>query len=412
MPSKFRSSFTQVEGHEPAKVVQGRVVNINLVKWTVDVVAQYDRMRYFNIQVSTPYLHHSNGEGIYIFPEIGATCMVCIPSDSSAPFVLAFVMAPETINDSSTDAPAGTSSHGSPQVNATDSSFAGGRPQPKPGDIWMRTRDENFVILHRGGVLQIGATELAQRIFIPLRNLVTDISENYEHHNSNGSVVWGIQDGPSQKQIPSQFVQTFRVFSTDQYADVKLAWGKVFSPVPEPDNGVLLAEAGVGQGDDGQGSNPIIFEVTVSPKGFIAQNGDMASAGTPAASVLKFTFDRTGNALARFEGNFFLKVSKKLTFKVTEAIDIESKDAVTMKSANGFDITDSSYVHLQAPLVRLGAGGNPVARMGDPIALALVAVPMVVTFASPPVQGPNPAVVAMPPTQAGFITGGNPAVLA
>ena len=412
MATKFRTSFTQKEGHDPAKVVQGRVSNINLVKWMVDIVAQYDRMRYFNIQVGTPYLHHSNGEGVYVFPEIGATCMVCIPSDSSAPFVLAFVMAPETIDASAPDAPAGTSSHGTPQVNATDSSFAGGRPQPKPGDIWLRTRDENFVILHRGGVLQVGATELAQRIYIPLRNLVTDISENYEHHNSNGSIVWGIQDGPSQTQIPSQFVQTFRVFSTDQYADVKLAWGKVFSPVPEPDGGVLLAEAGVGQGDDGQGSNPIVFEVTVSPRGFVAQSGDMAGAGTPGASVLKFTFDRTGNALARFEGNLLLQVSQKLTFKVKKAIDIESEDAITMKSANGFDINDASYVHLQAPLVRLGAGGSPVARMGDPIALTLVAVPLVITFASPPVQGPNPAVLAMPPTQAGFITGGNPAVLA
>ena len=411
MPSKFRQSFTQVAGHEPARIVQGSVVNINLKTWTVDVVAQFDRKKYFNVQVGSPYLHHSNGEGMTVFPEVAATCMVCIPSDSAAPFILAFVMAPETVNGATADAPSGTASHAQMPANATSSTFVGGRPQAKPGDLWFRTRDDNFVILHRGGVLQLGATELAQRIYIPLNNLITDISENYEHHNSNGSIVWGLQQGASKTLIPSQYLQTFRVFASDQYADVKMAWGKVASPVPEPDGGVTLAQAGVAQGDDGKGSNPIIFEVTVSPKGFVTESGAIVNKATVTNSVLKFTFDRTGNGLLRMQGNLLFQIAKELTLLVQGAISVSTQASADMTAVSGFDIDGGAYAHIKGNLVRLGAGTTAVARQGDPITLLMSALPAIITFPSTPAGGPTPCTISASPAY-GFISGGNPSVLA
>jgi hypothetical protein len=277
----------------------------------------------------------------------------------------------------------------------------------------MRTRDGNFVILHRGGVLQIGSTELSQRIFIPINNLMMDISGNYEHHNSNGSIVWGLQDGPSLTQFPSQYMQTFRVFATDQYADVKIACGKVYNPVPEPDGGVTLAEAGVAEGDDGKGSNPIIFEVTVSPKGFVAESGELAIQATISSSVLKFTFDRTGNTLLRTEGNFLMQVKKQLTLKVTQDISIETDAAATVTSANGFDLDGGAYAHIKGGVVRLGPGQAPVARVGDIVNIVSAATPILVTFASPPQAGvPAAATLTLPAPLVGSIATGNNQVLA
>jgi hypothetical protein len=412
MTTKFRNSFTHKAGADPAEVVQGRVVGVNLVKWTVDVVAQFDRKKYFQVQVASPYQNPNNGEGLYVVPEIGSTCMVCIPSDSTAPFVMAFLMPVQTVNDSSPDAPSGTSPHGSQPLHPTDASFAGNRPRVKAGDIVLRTRDNNFVILHRGGVLQIGATELSQRLFIPLRNLMTDISENYEHHNSNGSIVWGLQDGPSLDQYPSQYLQTFRVFATDQYADIRVAVGKVYNPIPEPDPALLVA-AGVAEGDDGQGSNPIVYEVTVSPKGFVAQNGDMASSSTGDTSVLKFVFDRKGNTVLRTEGNFFVRVKKKLNIEVTEAITLKTDDTINFVAKNGFDISGGNYTHVKGDIVRLGTGQSGVARLGDIVSMNLIAAPALITFSSPPV--PNAPIACTVTTVAplvGSITTANPQVLA
>jgi hypothetical protein len=415
MSSKFRTSFTQTAGHEPAKIVQCRVVNANLVNWTIDAVAQFDRKRYFEIQVGSPYLHYNRGEGLSIFPEIGAVCMVCIPSDSSPPFVFSFIMPLETLTDtSSAEAPAGTRSHGAMAAHSTDASFAGGRPNVKPGDILLRTRDNNFVILHRGGVLQIGATELAQRIYIPLGNLVTDISENYAHHNAGGAILWGMQDGPSLSKFPAQYQHTFRVFADDKYADVRLAVGKVQSPVPEPDGGTALAAAGLGQSED----SPIICELTVSAKGFDVDTGDVADASTGKNSVFKFVFDRTGNTLLRCEGTLTFLVKKKVTVTATDDVAFSTTTHMGLTAKTGIDVNGGAYSHVKGSLVRLGQGKIAVARQGDLVRTIVTAMPVTIVFGSTPIGGvPTPAILTFgapgaPIPAIGSIANGNPNVLA
>jgi len=409
MTTRFRTSFTSVAGHDAAKIVQGRVMNVNLVKWTIDVAAQFDRMKYFNIQVGSPYLHHSNGEGIYVIPEIGCKAVVCIPSDSSPPFVIAFVMANEMVDDSSTDAPQGTTSHSSTTPNTTDASFQGGRPTAKLGDIWMRTRDGNFVILHRGGVLQVGATELAQRIYLPLNNQIRDISENYSHDNAGGSITWGLQDGPSNTKFPTQYQHTMRIFADDQYADIRMSMGKVYQPMSDPDGGAAASAAGVGQDPN----SPVIYEVAVSPKGFVAESGEEANSSTVSNSVLRFVFDRAGNTLLRVEGNVYFKLDKTLTFDVQGAISVSTKDSFALKAVNGATIDGGQFVALKGSVIRLKEGQIPVGRIGDTVNTDLVSAPCSITFSASPQAG-VPAVATITTTGpfVGKIASGNNNVLA
>jgi hypothetical protein len=422
MASKFRTSMTSQAGHEPAKVCQGRIVNINLVKWTVDVIAQFDRKKYFNIQVASPYLHHANGEGIYVMPEINATVMVCIPSDSTAPFVMAFIMPTETVDSSADDAPLGTTQHAQPPANATDSSYAAGR-QANPGDIWLRTRDNNFVILRRGGVLQVGSTPLAQRIYIPLNNQIMDVSENYEHQNSGGAIKWGIQEGPSQQTYPTQFMQTFRVFAENQYADVRVTCGDILNPFGDPDGGTAAAAAGIGQNNDvPTASNCILYEVAVSPQGFNANTGE-PNDGALAGSVMRFVFDRQSNMLLRMSGNFSHQIGGTYTLNVVGDIDITSGGALTMTASNGATIDGGPSTNIKGTVVRLGVGQTPVARNGDFVRIVLApGVPSPPLLISAPVpvigspSGPWSIAPGTPLVLTGLIWGtistGNPAVLA
>jgi hypothetical protein len=424
MATKFRTSMTSTAGHDSAKVCQGRIINVNLVKWTVDVIAQFDRKRYFNIQVSTPYLHHANGEGIYVMPEVNAQVMVCIPSDSTAPFVMSFIMATETVDASADDAPLGTTQHAQAPANPTDSSFAGGRPQAQPGDIVLRTRDNNFVILHRGGVLQVGSTPLAQRLYIPLQNLIMDVSENYEHQNSGGAIKWGIQQGPSQMTYPTQWMQTFRVFAENQYADVRITCGDVLNPLGDPDGGAAAAAAGLGQNNDmATASNCILYEVAVSPQGFNANTGE-PNDGALAASVMRFAFDRQGNLLFRMQGNFSQQVMGTYTISVVGDVDIESTTGMlTMKASNGATIDGGPSTNIKGTVVRLGVGQTPVARNGDFVRIVFapgVPSPPLVISAPVPVAGsptgPWSIVPGTPIVLTGLVWGtistGNPAVLA
>ncbi|WP_394831782.1 hypothetical protein LVJ94_35225 [Pendulispora rubella] len=414
MGSRFRTSFTHREGTDAPVIVQGRVVNVNLKNWTVDVCSQFDRKRYFDVQVASPYLHYLGGEGIYAVPEIGATCAICVPGDSSPPFVLTFLMPHEAVNSSSSEAPDGTRSRGDRAQYATDATFGGGRPIPKLGDIALRTRDGNFVTLHRGGVLQLGATELAQRMFIPLQNLVTDIAENYAMHSAGGSIVWGLQDGPSVQNSPTQYVHTFRVFANEQYADIRLTVGKVESPLAEPDGGISLASGGLGSGE----GNPVIYELAVSPRGFVGESGDAASAGSGKASVLKFVFDRAGNVFFRCAGTVTCSVKKKLVVSCAGGIALSTDGAGSIVTRDGIDIDGGTYAHLKGGIVRLGAGVTPVARLADLVTVPVTAMPVLLVFANPPIPGTpvqavlTTGVAGAPMPLVGSITSANQKVLA
>lgn len=422
MPSRFRTSHTQRAGHEPAKFVQGKVLNVNLVTWTVDILSQFDRHTYFDIQVASPYLHFNSGEGIYVVPEVGAVCMVCLPSDSSPPYVAHFLMPFESIDTSAPDAPNGTRSRGSAQPSGGDASFAGGRLRLQPGDIVLRGRDGNSIILHRGGVLSIGANELAQRIYIPLNNQVVDVSENYAHHNTGGSVTWGLQDGPSQSHFPAQHMQTVRVFADDKYADIRISSGRIYDPLSEPDGNTEAREAGIVGGDD----NPIIYEIAVSPKGFVAQSGAVANAGTVAGSVYKFTFDRQGNTYTRCEGNWVHLAKKNYTLKVSNTYAIEC-DVGTITAKNGLTLNGGTDTNINGTKVQVNNGDAPVARMGDPISWSGGPLYATITLGAPgavgpaamgaplPAQvvfGPPPGGVPTPVPVIGFISGGSPNFLA
>ena len=77
-----------------------------------------------------------------------------------------------------------------------------------PGDIGMTTRDGNFIMLRRGGIVQLGATAMAQTVYIPIRNYIKQFCENYELHTLGGDVEWRVdrvESDPS-GQAPSTYL--------------------------------------------------------------------------------------------------------------------------------------------------------------------------------------------------------------
>lgn len=352
------------QGSDPADVVQGRVININLVRWTVDVYSTFDRKRYLDVPVGSPYLHYNNGEGFSAFPEIGALCYLCTPGDSSGPFVLAFVMPHETFDSSAPDAPQGTRSHGVP-TGGSDATFAGNRAKAKPGDIYMKGRDGNFCILHRGGVLQIGANELAQRIYIPLGNLVTDIAENYQMFAGGGTISWGIQDGASREKFPSQYLHTARIFANDKYADVKMAMGRVYNPTRDD-------LANTGNTDE----NPTVFEFTVKPQGFDGVTGDLSDKGEETKLI--FLVDKEGNVFMHTKGGVKLKSDKKFELVFDTGVELSSPKPMSMHSKESVEIVGEVSVHVKGKVVRLGPGKRPAASQGDLTTSFIMAMPFVI----------------------------------
>lgn len=383
--TRFRSSMTSPEGLGETDIFMGRVTNVDYVNWTVDVYSQFDQVRAFAIPVGSPYQHSNRGDGISVVPEVGAKCAVCWPGDSSPPFVLAFLMPHETIPDTGTDEdPGGTGDRGAPGQAPTTASYAGGRPVGKPGDMYMRGRDGNFVVLHRGGVLQIGATELAQRIYVPLSNMVMDFAENYALHNAGGSVRWGIQDGEGETNLPAEFKQTFRVYANEKYADIRVAAGRVHDPVAETDSDSITDQELTGLGK----TDPVVYELTLAKNGFSAEDGSQAP-GAPNLVRLRFSFDRVGNVFARFDGNVGIVCRKKMRLRVKDSMEIFADSTFNLTVANDARVQVGGNFEITAEVTRVNGGTNPVAFVGSQVSVALP-IGLLIAIPGPPGFAPLP----------------------
>lgn len=398
LSSQRHGAWFQSEGGNPAYIHEGRIINVNYVNWTIDFQSQFDQKTYFDIQVASPYMHPNFGEGIYVVPEINAKCLVCIPSDGPPPFVLAFIMPME-----SKDVPVGEQT--SSGTGSEGSTFAGGRKRGKPGDIIVRGHDGNFMILHRGGVLEIGASPVAQRIYIPLQNVITDISQQYEHHNSGGSINWGISSSSTDENPETQYIQTFRLFANDEKADVRVAVGKVHQPTPEPagDAGSLSLY------NEALNGKTVAVELAIAPGGFDAGTGAL-DPSAQAGTKLKLMFSRDGGGFLRAEGTVGLRIKGKLQLDVDGDYALNCKGTVRINSDKKIELRSEAGIDISAKkgVIRLNGGSKPIATVGSTVSI-IVKAPIPIIVGAPP--GGTPGVISAGAIFDGNISSGNPTIL-
>lgn len=370
--SRFRAGLTSRSGSIAARIHRARVIDTNNINWTVDVTTVYESQTYLDVPVSTPYVHFNSGEGFSVMPEIGAVCYICLPSDSSAPFIVGFVMPMERIETASEEAPYGTRSNSTLPNNAVDAAFSGGRPRAKPGDIMLSTRNGGYLILHRGGVVQIGAGPTCQRVFVPIKNMMMDVVEQYHMHTTGGSLNWTMLEGPNLQDIPTKFDQTFRLSAADKYCDVRISAGKV-APLGEPggDAGELttLTELGIGTGD-----NVTCYEVTVAKGGFLS-DGSPVSVDTKDTATFRYFVDTAGGLFVRGESSALLRIRKTLRVKA-EKIELAAETTLSLTAVDGMELNGGKYTHIKGEVVRFGSGTIPMAAQGDivtiPVPIAVV----------------------------------------
>jgi hypothetical protein len=382
-----RLSFFQPEGVVGAIIIEGVIADLNMSIWTVDVVSKFDQKFYPNVQVSSPYMNPDHGEGIYVMPEIGSKCHICIPSDGPPPFVLDFIMPSETVVDAGVDdEPSGEAA----VDEESDKTFRGGRPRPKPGDIYIKGRDGNFAILHRGGVLQIGCSQLAQRIYIPLQNLVTDISQNYRHYNTGGAINWFLAPGESKNNPHTIRKETYRIRAADKEATIRVAIGELRDPVKESISDVSSAMAAESIGTK---ENPIYCEVTLAPLGFEADSGK-STESTEELTVLRYLFDKAGNALLRTQGSIVVHTERNLRLRAKQRLEIIGDEQMLIRS-KGVTLEAEDYLQISTNGMRVNAGANPAAHVGSVVEVILG--PTTPFLTALPIPVPAPAGTPMPP---------------
>lgn len=234
---------------------QGIITKINSKTWTVTVETLHSSKTVDDVETSSPYLHYSGGEGFHHKPEVGAEIWLAWPSDNTPPFVMGYRGVAATL----------TSEDGSPlrtdtdiEGSSMDVGFRSGRPPLEPGDLGMTGRDRNFVILKRGGVVQIGATHLAQRIYLPLLNYIKDFAENYSMQTVGGDIAWEVerQEADPSGDAPASWTMHARAYAQDAEASVRIQYTALAAP---------------------GGGERTAWEVVIAPQGINTETGEVTS---------------------------------------------------------------------------------------------------------------------------------------
>ena len=239
--------------YSPFRCEEATVTDVNRVAYTVNVTTTHSSKDVVDIQCMVPYHHYLNGEGAHHLPEVGAKCFLAWPSDNCPPFIMGYIGAASELYSDDGD-PIQSSEDG--EGSDSNASYKSNRPDLNPGDLAWTTRDENFIILRRGGVLQLGATPVAQRIYLPILNFVKDFAENYDLTTFGGDVSWTVgrdEDDPS-ANAPATYTFHMNEFSQDAKASVRVTHYPL-------------------QGGDG--SDKTAWEVVVAPQGISRQDGSV-----------------------------------------------------------------------------------------------------------------------------------------
>jgi hypothetical protein len=317
------SQGIQDDGYRPAYIETVRIINVNIQDWSVDCVSEFANKRFFDIQVMSPYFHYMGGEGSYVMPEVGALGWLCKPSGGrfSAPFLMGF------------QAP----------FDENVKSYRSNRQSLNPGDMMFRTRDENFVILRRGGVVQIGSTPTCQTIYVPIRNFLKHFCENLEINTFGGEMTWTVD-------------RTDQTVTGNAPATLKIR-AKEFANDP-----AYVADLSIGS--HGQGV-PVRLELIVRDNGTAAAN-DMVS----------LQIDNAGNVTWDLEGSWSLTASKDInlttekgdvTVNAAQKMTLAAQKAVSLKSASDELVADgmkkatlssATEALVKAPKVTLGGSGS------------------------------------------------------
>lgn len=341
---------------EAATVERCRVLDVDTRNYVCTVATEFTQKPLAWISWTSLYEHYENGEGVYCMPEVGSIAWVVEPSDGSMPFIIGWTA-----------------------VEDANASHRGRKMDLNPGDIYLGTRDENRIILRRGGVIQIGATPLSQRIYLPINNIIKDLCENYSLQTLAGTFDWsvGIAEDSQDGKRPTKVVLTARERADDAKPVATLQIGSHSDTDPTILSLVLNDSGATGQ-------KP---KITLQLK----KTGDVTwtvKKQTAPAQVLwdiegTFTVKATNDISLRSEMN--AELVGKLTAKVEGGVVnlASTSGAVAVSAAAGMTVKTPG----RGPALTVGAGTEPVLKSSLLTWLAMHTH----TCASPGAQSAKPA---------------------
>lgn len=350
------------------------IIDVNRKTWTVKVESRHSAKTVEDIQCLAPYHHYANGEGVHHLPEIGAICLLAWPSDSTPPFVLGYLGLP-SVEITPDDQAARPQHTDNPAGSPTDVSFRSRRLDLNPGDVAITTRDENFIVARRGGIIQLGATPLSQRLYLPVLNYIKDFCENYEMQSLGGELSWRVARSESDPtgKAPVTWVLNLLEFAQDVKATVRI------QHFPNQ-----------GPGDDSKAA----WDVAISPQGIDLDDGSVSNA------TYAFRVTTTGEQTEMVAADRTIEVVGKDSLVVGGDHEVSVSGNSTTSVQGNVEITGTEST-LGGSIVKLGSRAAAMPAVLGPPLVSLLGMPMIVT---PVGGGPPIGQALLSPPQLGLLS--------
>ena len=309
-------------GASPVSVWPALIVATDDTQYTATVQTDPPNSRIFNnLPYAVPFADPRYGGGIDFGPTIGSRCWVMQPSDSSAPFILGW-----------------SPCQGDDPSNVATFGYRNRRPKRAPGDIVLSNlTGGGGVFLRADGVIEVRSTALARVFYIPLRNMIQTICENYGVETLAGGVSWVVcRDEQSPIDKATYVATAAKQFASDKKAILQVRAGSV--------------DCFGGNVSDAKATSTL-FSFTMYSDGSDAQKKTVEMKVTAAGDV---SFDVKEESLS-------ISVKKVLHLAVGASIifDAIAETGVVEASADEF--------RFLAPIVVLGDGDTEPVALGDAV---------------------------------------------
>lgn len=379
----------------------------------------------------TPVFLSPNGQGMWFLPEVGTRVLVGTVGKGTRNEYTFLIGAAFAVDQDPLEVDEDAVSDGTTEEDIINVDFRNNRAVHQPGDIVLSSSDRNFMIMRKGGIIELGATQVAKRFYIPLQNVIRDLCQIYEMQNSaglfqmvrkEGDLTWGktevevpspAPDGEVNietieiDKVPTEMNLRVKQFESDAAPMISIDLGNITrtSIEEEGDGGAEEAtedEDGETPSPGATGSRAHSFYTELAENGlanlvarininnrlkvFVDKNGNYTTE-TSGAEIHTHSGPRSenifrGNYIEEFKGSFtgfYNTVNEEITNTktvqagreiITSVGTVEEPETTWRLSSSGAELETEGNVKVSGSETVIEADGRLTLKAGSDIALS------------------------------------------
>lgn len=197
-----------------ARILKGRVTSVDSVRWTVSVRTEDGRS--FPDLPMVPRTSNPDGSGSASLPQENSLVTLAFTGSETTPIILGGAVAP--LGGAGEDA----------EQDPTD--YRMNRPVLNPGDDIVASSATGFIIMRKGGMLEVGSGDNCQRIYVPVQDIIREFCRSTEQETDGSTFKQTARvDDPAWGANKTPFESVYQVyeFCEDENPIVDLRIGRI-----------------------------------------------------------------------------------------------------------------------------------------------------------------------------------------